>query len=179
MLLEIITYPNKKLYAKSQEVSSFDENLHQLLDNMYETMIAGSGVGLAAIQVNVPLRLFLANIPDENGEQKKEDLLEIINPSLEFLGEELITFTEGCLSIPGFFEDIQRHKRVALHYQDRFGKKHSLEASDFLAVVFQHEFDHLNGHLFIEKLNYSQRKRFQDEWKKNQKLAKKRKDEKA
>ncbi|TQR41552.1 peptide deformylase [Campylobacter sp. MIT 12-8780] len=179
MQRKIITYPSKRLYLNSEPIRSFNEDLHTLLDDMYETMIAGQGVGLAAIQVNVPVRVFLANIPDENEEQKKENLLEIINPELEFINDEKILFTEGCLSIPGFYEEVERYKSVALHYQDRFGKKHSLEASDFLAVVFQHEFDHLNGHLFIEKLSYSQRQKFQKEFKEAQKLAKKVKNEKT
>ncbi|TQR53068.1 peptide deformylase [Campylobacter troglodytis] len=169
MQREIITYPNKRLFISSKRVENFDKDLHKLLDDMYETMIKGCGVGLASIQVNVPLRVFLANIPDENEEQKKEDLFEIINPELKILDDEKIVFNEGCLSIPGFFEDVERYKNVRLEYQDRFGKHKILETSDFLAVVIQHEFDHLNGHLFIEKLSYTKRKAFEKEFKKQQK----------
>lgn len=169
---DIIIYPNKRLFIRSEPVKEFDKNLHNLLDDMYETMIKGCGVGLAAIQVNVPLRLFLANIPDENEEQKKENLFEIINPELKFLDDEEIYFTEGCLSIPGFFEEVKRHKNVRVEYQDRFGKHKVLETSDFLAVVMQHEFDHLNGHLFIERLSYAKRKAFDKEFKKWQKEKK-------
>lgn len=169
MKRKIITYPSKRLYLNSEPVKKFDKDLHNLLDDMYETMIAGCGVGLAAIQIDVPLRVFLANIPDENEEQKKEDLFEIINPELEFIGDEKILFSEGCLSIPGFYEEVSRNKSVGVTYFDRFGEKKFLEASDFLAVVLQHEFDHLNGHLFIERLSYSKRQHFQKEYKKAQK----------
>ncbi len=172
MDLKILTYPDKKLFSTSKEVKDFDENLHKLLDSMYEIMILNNGVGLAAIQVGLPLRVFLANIPDENEEQKKENLFEIINPSLEFIDDEKILFTEGCLSIPGFFEEVQRNKNVYLKYQDRHGKERELEASDFLAVVLQHEFDHLNGKLFIERLSYSKRQKFIKDFKKAQKAEK-------
>ena len=177
MRRKIITYPNKRLFLRSQEITSFDEGLHTLLDDMYETMIEHNGVGLAAIQIDEPLRVLLVNIPDENGEQHKEDLLELINPKLSTIGEELITFTEGCLSIPDFFEEVTRHKNIRLEYQDRFGKPCALEASEFLAVAIQHEVDHLNGHLFIEKLPYSKHVKFEKEFKKKQKdeKAKKRK----
>ena len=168
----IITYPNKRLFLRSEPVVSFDESLHELLDDMYETMMNGYGVGLAAIQVDVPLRLFLANIPDENDEIKKENLLEFINPELEFIGDEKILFNEGCLSVPNFFEEVERYQSVRVRFQDRFGKAQTLEASDFLAVVIQHEFEHLNGHLFIEKLSYSQRKLFDKEFKQMQKAKK-------
>ena len=172
MQRQIITYPNKRLFLRSEPVVEFDTNLHALLDDMYETMINGNGVGLAAIQIDVPLRLFLANIPDENDEIKKENLFEIINPELEFIGDEKILFNEGCLSVPNFFEEVERYQSVRVRYQDRFGKAQSLEASDFLAVVIQHEFEHLDGHLFIERLSYSQRKLFDKEFKQMQKAKK-------
>lgn len=173
MSLDIITYPNKHLFLPSKEVENFDSSLHTLLDNMYETMIQGQGVGLAAIQVDVPLRIFLANPPNEQDEQTKETLLEIINPELEFINDEKILFTEGCLSIPGFYEEVQRNKNVYLKYQDRHGKYKELEASDFLAVILQHEFDHLNGKLFIERLSYLKRQKFDKEFRKTQKNSKK------
>ena len=172
MQRQIITYPNKRLFLRSEPVVNFDESLHELLDDMYETMINGNGVGLAAIQIDVPLRLFLANIPDENDEIKKENLLEFINPQLEFVGSEKILFNEGCLSVPNFFEEVERYQSVRVRFQDRFGKAQSLEASDFLAVVIQHEFEHLDGHLFIERLSHSQRKLFDKEFKQMQKAKK-------
>ncbi len=139
---------------------------------MYETMINGYGIGLAAIQVAEPLRIFLACVPDENDEQSRENLLEIINPRLIFTDDEKILCNEGCLSVPGFFEEVQRFKRVRVEFQDRFGKPQALEASDLLAVVMQHEFEHLDGHLFIERLSFSQKRAFEKEFKAAQKAKK-------
>lgn len=172
MQRQIITYPDKRLFERSLKVQNFNATLHALLDDMYETMINGNGIGLAAIQVAEPLRIFLANLPDENDEIKKENLLEFINPELEFIGTEKILCNEGCLSVPNFFEEVERYKSVRVRYQDRFGKAQSLEASDLLAVVLQHEFEHLDGHLFIERLSYSQKKLFEKEFKAAQKAKK-------
>ncbi len=172
MIRQIITYPDKRLFVQSKPVEKFDESLHELLDDMYETMINGYGIGLAAIQVAEPLRIFLACVPDENDEQSRENLLEIINPRLIFLDDEKILCNEGCLSVPGFFEEVQRFKRVRVEFQDRFGKSRTLEASDLLAVVMQHEFEHLDGHLFIERLSFSQKRAFEKEFKAAQKAKK-------
>ncbi|WP_270983163.1 peptide deformylase [Campylobacter helveticus] len=172
MVRKIITYPNKRLFLKSSLVEKFDKELHTLLDDMYDTMVASSGVGLAAIQVDVPLRVFIVNIIDENEEQKKEDLLEVINPIITPLDEEFVVCTEGCLSVPNFFEEVQRYRRILLKYQDRFGVAKELETEDFLAVAIQHENDHLDGHLFIEKLPFSKREKFNKEFKKQRKIKK-------
>ncbi len=165
MIRTVITYPDKRLKDLSQSVENFDQELHTLLDDMYETMIAQNGIGLAAIQIAVPLRVLLLNIPDEDGEQHKEDLIEMINPTiLESEGET--TYQEGCLSVPGFYEDINRFEKVVVSYFDREGKEHQMEAHDLLSVAVQHEMDHLDGKLFIEKLSYSKRKKFEKELKK-------------
>ncbi|MCR6591523.1 peptide deformylase [Campylobacter insulaenigrae] len=172
MIREIITYPNPRLFLQSQEVKEFDKQLHILLDDMYETMIENKGVGLAAIQVDIPLRALLVDIGDEEGIQKeKQTLLEIINPIITALDDEVISCNEGCLSIPGFYENVMRYKNIRLDYQDRFGKKQSLNAHDFLAVAIQHEVDHLDGHLFIEKLSFLKRKKFDKEFKKKSKKS--------
>lgn len=171
MIREIITYPNKLLRTRSKDVDSFDETLHTLLDDMYETMIAKEGVGLAAIQVGVPLNVLLICIPDENNTQSPENLLEAINPVITHQ-EGSISYTEGCLSVPDIHETIKRSKRILVEYYDRHGERHTLEAQDFFAVVWQHEMDHLHGHLFIEKLSLLKRKRFEKEWKKKLKQSK-------
>ena len=172
MQRKIITYPDKRLFVESKPVERFDSTLHELLDDMYETMINGYGIGLAAIQIGEPLRIFLACVPNENDEQSRENLLEIINPKLTFLSDEKILCNEGCLSVPGFFEEIERFKYVKIEYQDRFGKHKVLETSDLLAVVMQHEFEHLDGHLFIERLSFSQKRAFEKEFKAAQKAKK-------
>jgi len=168
MVRDIVIYPDKILKQRSVEVTEFNEELHTLLDDMYETMVAKNGVGLAAIQIAVPKRVFIINVPiegEEENPQPKENTLEIINPVfLEKDGKE--KFQEGCLSIPGYYEDVIRAKRVKLKYQDRYGKEHIIEDDDFLAIALQHEYDHLEGHLFIERLSIIKRKKFEKTWKK-------------
>lgn len=164
MNLPIITYPDKQLKTLSKEVTSFDENLHTLLDDMFETMMSNNGIGLAAIQVARPIRALILCIPDEEGEQKKEKLLEILNPLIKE-PKGTTTYQEGCLSVPGFYEDIERFESLILHYQDRFGNPCTLEANELLAIAIQHEMDHLEGKLFIEKLSYNRRKKFEKEFK--------------
>lgn len=174
MVREIVVYPDKRLKLVSKEVKSFNEDLHELLDDMYETMRARNGVGLAAIQVGVDLRALIINVPlegaDGEHDQPKENTLEMINPLIiEKDGSE--KFQEGCLSIPGIYEEVERAKHVKVEYCDREGKKHTIEDDDFLAIAIQHEMDHLDGKVFIEKLSYMKRKKFEKEWKKRVKEA--------
>mgnify|MGYP001551187540 CR=1 FL=1 len=172
MVREVVVYPDKRLKLISKEVESFNGALHDLLDDMYDTMIARNGVGLAAIQVGVDLRALIINIPledEESGQdQPKENTLEMINPMIiEKDGKE--KFQEGCLSVPGFYEEVERAKHVKVEYFDRDGNKHVIEDNDFLASAIQHEMDHLDGKVFIEKLSIMKRKKFEKEWKKRQK----------
>jgi peptide deformylase len=172
MVREIVVYPDERLRMVSKEVTLFDDALGELLDDMYDTMVAKNGVGLAAIQIGVPQRVLIINIPpeEEEGEalQTKENTLEMINPViLEADGKK--KFQEGCLSIPGFYEDVERAKHVKVRYFDRTGKEHTIEDDDFLAIAMQHEIDHLEGHVFIEKLSFTKRKKFEKEWKRKRK----------
>ncbi len=171
MILPIITYPNKQLKVRSTEVSEFNDLLHRFLDDMFETMISSNGIGLAAIQVANPIRVLILCIPDDEGEQSKENLIEIINPRIEN-AKGTIMYQEGCLSVPGFYEDVERYETLTLHYQNRHGETCVLEASELLAIAIQHEIDHLDGKLFIEKLTYGRRKKFEKEYKKNLKEKK-------
>lgn len=168
MIMKVVTYPDSTLRQVSKKVTNFDENLYNFLDSMYETMIDKNGVGLAAIQVGRAERILIINIPRDDKVQYKEDLLEIINPKiLESSGE--ILFQEGCLSVPNFYEFVPRFDFVKIEYCDRFGKKQILEAQDYLAVAIQHEIDHLNGVLFIDKLSILKRKKFEKEYQRLQK----------
>ncbi len=172
MVRDILVYPDKRLKLISKNVESFDDELHTLLDDMYDSMRAKNGVGLAAIQIGVDVRALIINIPlevEEGGQdQPKENTLEMINPVItEADGVEV--FQEGCLSIPGVYEDIERAKHVKVEYFDRNGKKETLENDGFLAIAIQHEMDHLEGKVFIEKLSYTKRKKFEKEWKRKQK----------
>ncbi|AWK62686.1 peptide deformylase [Helicobacter cinaedi PAGU611] len=164
--LAILKYPNPILRQKSTKVESFDESLHTLLDDMYETMIESGGVGLAAIQVGIAKRILVINLPrDEDKQQYKEDLLEVINPTF-LTQEDDIEWEEGCLSVPEFYESVKRFNKVSVAYKDRFGNDKILQAEGFLAVALQHEIDHLNGILFVDKLPILRRKKFEKELKK-------------
>ena len=168
MVREIVVYPDKRLKLISKEVEGFNGALHDLLDDMYETMCAKNGVGLAAIQVGVAQRVLIINVPleveDGEHDQPKENTLEMINPVIvEKDGTE--KFQEGCLSIPGVYEDVERAKHVKVEYFDRDGNKQTIEDDGFFAVAMQHEIDHLDGKVFIEKLSYIKRKKFEKEWK--------------
>lgn len=165
MILPIITYPNKQLKVRSTQVTSFDQLLHRFLDDMYETMMSSNGIGLAAIQVANPIRVLILCIPDEEGNQTLENRLEVINPSISNPSGNTL-YQEGCLSVPGFYEDIERYEALTLHYQNRHGEHCTLEADELLAIAIQHEMDHLEGKLFIEKLTYNRRKKFEKEYKK-------------
>ena len=165
MQLPIIVYPDKRLKNISTVVSDFDATLHTFLDDMYDSMMSSNGIGLAAIQVGNPICALIINLPDEEGDQFKENLFEVINPRI-VSSEGSIFYQEGCLSVPGFYEDVERFESIVLEYQDRYGETHSLEANELLGIALQHEMDHLDGKLFIEKLSYSRRKKFEKEYKK-------------
>ena len=165
MIREVITYPNKLLRLKSKDVEQFDSELHTLLDDMYDTMMAQGGVGLAAIQIAIPLNVLIINLPNEEDVQEKNDLIEAINPVITHKDGTQI-FTEGCLSVPGFSEDVTRAEHITVEFFDRFGEKQTMQSEGFLAGAWQHEMEHLAGHLFIENLSIIKRKKFEKEWKK-------------
>lgn len=171
MKLKIVEYPDKKLKEKSLKVVKFDETLHELLDSMYPLMMETNGIGLAAIQVAHAKQVLILNIPDEEGEQVKENLIEMINPVITSKKGEAV-YQEGCLSVPNFYEDITRDAEVTVNYQDRNGNTKRLDADGLLSIAIQHEMDHLEGKLFIDKLSYSRRKKFEKEYKKLQKEKK-------
>lgn len=175
MILPIVTYPDKRLKLLSEPVTDFNSELHTFLDDMYETMIETNGIGLAAIQVDRPIDALIINLPndDEEGLQEKANLFEIINPKITH-SEGTTVYQEGCLSVPKFYEDVERFEQISITYQDRHGKACSLDADGLLSIAIQHEIDHLLGKLFIEKLSYARRKKFEKEYKKMQKERKKR-----
>ena len=171
MVQDIVIYPDKRLKQISKEVTEFNEELHKLLDDMYDTMLSKKGVGLAAIQIGVAKRALIINLPEDDSDDviiRKEDTLEIINPV--FIKKEgACKHQEGCLSIPGVYEDIERAEHIILEYYDRHGTKKTIENDEFLAIALQHEMDHLEGKVFIEKLSILKRKKFEKEWKKRNK----------
>ncbi len=165
MKLNIVTYPDKKLREKSIKVENFDAKLAELLDSMYPLMMETNGIGLAAIQVGYAIQALIINIPDEDEIQTIDNLVEMINPVITSKKGETV-YQEGCLSVPTFYEDITRFEEISVNFQDRDGNTKTLEANGLLAIAIQHEIDHLQGILFIDKLSYSRRKKFEKEYKK-------------
>ena len=171
MVCEVLIYPDRRLKTASKDIESFDSELHSLLEDMKETMYASDGIGLAAIQIGVAKNVLVINLADENGEQTVESIVEIINPII-LKAKGSVTYQEGCLSIPSVYEDIERKEDIKVRYFDRDGVKIEKELGGLMAIAFQHEMDHLQGHLFIEKLSYLKRKKFEKEWKKKIKEGK-------
>lgn len=153
MILDIKKFPNEILRKKAEPVTEFNEELHKLLDDMFETMYEAKGLGLAAPQVGLSKRLFV--LDDMTGEDGKNPM-EIINP--EFIKKEgEILEEEGCLSVPGEYAYVKRYMYVTVKYQDRYGNEKVVEAADRLSRILQHESDHLEGTLFIDRLNSTKR----------------------
>jgi peptide deformylase len=151
----ILEYPDPKLREIAQPVIEVDDSIRQLVDDMAETMYAAPGVGLAAPQIGVSLRVFVIDIA---GEDEPSDFRAFINPQiLELLGTQ--TWKEGCLSFPGAAETIKRAEHVRVQAVGVDGKPFELEADGLLAVAIQHENDHLNGVLMIDKVGPIQRRR--------------------
>jgi peptide deformylase len=171
MIREVLVYPNKLLRETSKDVMHFDAHLQTLLQDMYDTMICREGIGLAAIQIGVPLNVLIINLVNEDGAQLSENLYEIINPVI-VEKDGLTIYQEGCLSVPGYYDEVERAAHIKLRYFDRNGEQHEEEFTDLMAIAVQHEMDHLKGRLFIEKLSYLKRKKFEKEWKKKQKAGK-------
>lgn len=156
-LLDILHYPAPALRTPAEPVTEVTDEIRQLVENMAETMYAAPGIGLAANQVGVLLRIFVIDIADED---EPSDLKVFINPEiLETNGEQV--FTEGCLSLPGVAEDMRRAEKIRVRALDEQGKPFELEADGLLAVAIQHENDHLNGLTMIERVSTLKRKRLQ------------------
>jgi len=169
-LLPIITLPDPALRLVSTPVERFDAELAQLAGDMLETMYKAPGIGLAAIQVNVPKRLLVLDVSDsEDGEAKKP--LVLINPEILKLGDTSAVYEEGCLSLPDVRIDIERPTTLTVSYQDLEGKPHELAADGLLATAIQHEIDHLDGKLIIDFLTRLKRDMIIRKFKKQARIA--------
>lgn len=149
---EIKKFPDPVLRKKTAVVGAIDDDLYRLIDDMVETMRAAPGVGLAANQVGVPLQVAVIDIGDHEEEGKKRPLVVLINPEVVSL-EGAVVAEEGCLSVPDFTEKVKRAARIKVRAKDRAGKTFELEADGLMAKALQHELDHLNGILFIDRLS--------------------------
>jgi len=149
---EIRKYPDPVLRQKTDRVETLDAALLRLIDDMVETMHAAPGVGLAANQVGVPLQVAVIDLSSREEKGQRHPLLVLINP--EMLSQEgSVTEEEGCLSLPEYTEMVKRASKVKVRAQDRAGKSFELEAEGLLAKALQHEIDHLNGLLFVDRLS--------------------------
>lgn len=153
-LRKIVTLPETVLRRKARVITTFDKNLQTLIDDMIETMREAPGVGLAAPQVNISERLIVveyADEDDEEGEVQPKKLYVMINPEIVKSSEETLMGVEGCLSIPNLVGEVERHTAVQVKGLNRHGKPTKLKADGWLARIFQHEIDHLNGILFPDR----------------------------
>ncbi len=152
--LPILEYPDPRLHEVSLPVTEFDAELGRLLDDMAETMLGANGIGLAAPQVDRRIRVFIIDLGLQEGYPQQR--LEFINPRI-VAATGKAAFEEGCLSVPGVGESVTRKGNVTVLYQDRHGNEQRLDAKDLLAVAIQHENDHLDGVLFVDRLSVFKR----------------------
>lgn len=150
-LREIVTLPSSVLRRKARKVTAFGPELQTLIDDMVETMRLAPGVGLAAPQVDEPLRVIVVEFGSEEDEEAPKKLFTLVNPEITRPSEEMTVATEACLSIPGYVGDVERHEAVTVKALNRYGKPQRVKAEGWLARIFQHEIDHLDGVLYIDR----------------------------
>lgn len=157
---EILVYPDDRLRRPTEEVTEFNDELKSLVQDMFDTLKEADGIGLAAPQIGVSKKVVIIHIEEKDDEGKlvEEHRLVLVNPKfLEKHGQT--EYAEGCLSIPSFYEKVQRAERVKLQAQDENGETHVYDADGLLAICMQHELDHLEGHLFIDHISSLKRDR--------------------
>ncbi len=164
-LLKILEFPDPRLRTIAEPVEQVDNEVRKLIDDMFETMYDAPGIGLAATQVNVHKRIVVIDLSED-----KSEPLVMINPEFEVLTGEEDKMQEGCLSVPGFYENVERPNRIRLNALDRDGKPYELIAEELLAVCIQHELDHLNGKLFVDHISRLKRDRIRSKLEKKHKL---------
>ena len=153
-VLRITKFPEKVLKTKSKKIDSWSKDLSKLIMDMFETMYEAQGIGLAATQIDVHLRVVVIDLQDDEHEP-----LVMINPTFETLTKQIDEMQEGCLSVPGVYEVVKRPEHIRLNALNRDGIAYEMEASGLLAVCIQHECDHLNGKLFVDHLSNLKRSR--------------------
>ena len=148
---EIKTFPSEVLRKKAEPISKFDKDLHKLVDDMVETMRVAPGVGLAAPQVGISERVAVVEFGHEDDEDIPRQLYVLVNPEIVKMSDEMVRGIEGCLSVPGLVGSVDRAKVVTVRAQDQHGKKLKIRAVGWLARIFQHEIDHLDGVLYTDR----------------------------
>ena len=161
-LLPILTHPNERLHIVAKPVAEVDDRIRTLVADMIETMYAAKGIGLAATQVDVHERVVVIDLSEE-----RNSPLALINPVITHKNGET-TYEEGCLSVPGIYDEVTRAETVTVEYLDTDGKPQKLDADGLLAICIQHELDHLLGNLFVEYLSPLKQQRIKTKMKKRQ-----------
>lgn len=162
--LKILEYPDPRLRKKAVPVAAVDDALRRLIEDMFETMYDAPGIGLAATQVDVHRRLLVADLSAE-----KDDPYVLINPEI-VAQDGLVVSEEGCLSVPGYFEEVERAERVRVRYLDRDGAAIEADFEGLFAVCVQHEIDHLDGRLFVDYLSEAKRQRIRKRLEKDRRV---------
>jgi len=152
--LDILRYPDPKLHTVAKPVQAIDTRIRTLVKDMIETMYDANGIGLAATQVNVHERLVVIDVSEN-----RDEPIVLINPTITWMGDERIKGEEGCLSVPGIYDGVERATAIKVSAQDADGNSLELEAEGLLAVCVQHELDHLMGKVFVEYLSPLKRNR--------------------
>ena len=153
-LLPILEFPDPRLRKTAMPVDQFDDALQQLIDDMLETMYAAPGIGLAATQIDQHIQLIVMDISDE-----KDQPLIFINPEIDILDDEMESYDEGCLSVPGYYETVVRPRNIKVRAKNRAGEDFEMTDNGMLAICIQHEIDHLTGKLFVDYLSPLKRNR--------------------
>lgn len=161
-ILDILNYPDPRLYTVAKPVKEVDASIRRLIDDMAETMYDAPGIGLAATQVNVHQQVIVIDISED-----KQNLQVFINPKLVSKSGTQ-DFEEGCLSVPGIYDTVTRAEKITVEALDRDGKPFTLEAEGLLAVCIQHEMDHLQGKVFVDYLSQLKQVRIRNKMKKRQ-----------
>ncbi|WP_372796723.1 peptide deformylase [Litorivivens sp.] len=154
MILEILEFPDPRLRTEAQPVTSVDDRIRTLVDDMLETMYDAPGIGLAATQVNVHEQVIVIDVTEDKSEPRV-----YINPEITVLDQDLGSYDEGCLSVPGFYETVERPAHIRVSALDRDDNRFEEEPQGLLAVCIQHEMDHLKGKLFVDYLSPLKRNR--------------------
>ncbi len=165
--LTILRYPDPRLHKVAKPVTAFDARLKQLIADMAETMYAAPGIGLAATQIDVHEQIIVIDISDAH-----DDLRVLINPEVVWASEERQVYDEGCLSVPGIYDGVERPARVKVRALDADGKPFELDADGLMAVCVQHEMDHLKGKVFVEYLSPLKRNRIKTKLAKEERESK-------
>ena len=165
-VLKILIFPDQRLRTMAKEILVIDDEIKALAGNLLETMYEGKGIGLSATQANIHKRILVVDVSDE-----KDSPLILINPKIEVLNEEEEVNSEGCLSVPGFFEEVSRPSEINITALNLEGEKFTIVATGLLAVAVQHEMDHLDGKIFVDFLSNLKRQRIKKKLLKISKVA--------